>query len=89
MFTNKFCEAFTDYITLSFINFLAGYDYVELVEESRHLTAFMTPHGLIRMMNLAKSITNLVVKFIKILLKILAPYLWDQAKSFLDYIGVK
>lgn len=33
--------------------------------------------------------TNLVAQFVRIAVKILAPYLWDQTKLFLNDIGVK
>lgn len=42
-----------------------------------------------RIITLAQSATNLVAQFIKIVLKILAPYLRDGAKLFLDDIRVK
>lgn len=41
-----------------------------------------------RMKSLIQGATNLVVQFVRIILKILAPHLHDQAKPFLDDIGV-
>ena len=49
----------------------------------------MTPFRLMRMTTLAQDATNLVADFVMIVLKILAPYLCDQAKPFLDDVGVK
>lgn len=63
-----------------------GYDQVELDEASQDLTAFMTSLGLMQMTTLAQGATNLVAQFVRIILKILVPYL---RKPFLDNVGVK
>ncbi len=49
----------------------------------------MTPLGLMRMTTLPQGATNSVAQFVQIVLKFLAPYLCDQAKSILDDVGVK
>ena len=86
---DKFFEEFAG-CTISFlIDFFSSYDHVELDEESRDLTAFMTLLGLMRMTMLAQGATNLVIQFIKIVLKILALHLRDRAKPFLNDVGVK
>ncbi len=45
--------------------------------------------SLMRMTTLSQGATNSVAPFVWIVLKILAPHLQDQAKSFLDDMGVK
>ena len=86
---DEFSEEFAGCTISSFIDFLSSYDQVELDEESRDLTAFMTPLGLMRMTTLAQGATNSVAQFVRIVLKILAPHLRDRAKLFLDDVGVK
>ncbi len=49
----------------------------------------MTPLGLMRMTTLPHDATNSFAQFVLIVLKILAPYLRDRAKPFLDDVGVK
>ena len=86
---NKFSEEFAGCAISSFIDFFSGYDQVELDEKSRDLTAFMTPLGLMQMTTLAQSATNSVAQFVRIILKILAPYLRNRAKPFLDDMAIK
>ena len=45
--------------------------------------------GLIQMTTLAQGVTNSVAQFVRIVLKILVPHPFDQAKRFLDDVGVK
>ncbi len=45
--------------------------------------------GLIRMTTLAQGVTNSVAQFVRILLKILVLHSFDQAKRFLNDVGVK
>ncbi len=49
----------------------------------------MTPLGLMQMTTLAQGATNSLAQFVRIVLKILAFHLRDQAKRFLDDVGVK
>lgn len=71
------------------IDFFLGYNQVELDEESRDLTSFMTPFGLIRMTTLPQGATNLVAQFVRITLKVLSNHLCNQAKPFFDDVGIK
>ncbi len=50
---DQFSEEFAGCTILSLIDFFSSYDQVELDEESRDFTAFMTPLGLMRMITLA------------------------------------
>ena len=86
---DEFSEEFAGCTISSLIDFFSGYDQVELDKESRDLTAFMTPLGLMRMTTLAQGATNSVAQFVRIVLKILAPHLRDRAKPFLDDVGIK
>lgn len=49
----------------------------------------MTSLKFMQMTTLAQDTTNLVAQFVRIVLKILAPYLRNQAKLFLDNMAVK
>lgn len=49
----------------------------------------MTLLSFMRMTTLAQGAINLVAQFVKIVLKIFALYLQDQAKLFLDNMGIK
>ena len=86
---NEFSKEFAGCIVVSVIDFFSGYDQVELNEGSRHLTAFNTTLGLMRMTTLPQDATNSVPQFIRIETKILAAHLRDQAKRFLDDLEVK
>ncbi len=66
-----------------------GYDQVKLDKESRDLTAFMTPLGLMWMTTLPQGATNFVAQFVQIVFQILALHLRNRAKSFIDDVGVK
>lgn len=77
------------YAIFSLIDFFSIYNQIKLDKKSRDLTTFMTSLGLMRMIILPQAVTYLVVQFVKILLKILAPYLHDQVKLFLDNIEVR
>ena len=86
---DEFSKEFSSCAISSLIDFFSGYDQVELGEESRNLTAFMTPLGLMQMTTLAQGATNSVAQFVRIVLKILAPHLRDRAKPFLDDVAIK
>ena len=76
--------------TISFLmDFFSDYDQVDLDKESRDLITFMTFLGLMQITILPQSITKSVALFVRIVLKILAPYVRDWAKLFLDDVGVK
>lgn len=62
---------------------------MELIKESRDLIAFMTCFRFMWTTILAQSAINLVAQFLKIVLKILALYLRDQAKPFLNNVRVE
>ena len=86
---DEFSEEFAVWAISSLIDFFLGYDKVKLDEESRDLTAFMNLLGFMRMTTLPQGATNSVAQFVRIVLKILALNLREQAKPFLDDMGVK
>ena len=86
---DKFSEKFAGCAISSLINFFLGFDQVELDKESRDLTSFMTPLGLIIMTSLLQGATNSVAQFVRIVLKVLADHLRDRAELFLDDVGIK
>lgn len=71
------------------MDFFFGYDQVELGKEFRDLTTFMTRLGLMRITTLAQGATNLVAPFVRIVFKILVPYLRDRVKPFIDNLRIK
>ena len=80
---DKFSEEFVGCTIPCLVDFFSGYNQVELDEESRDLTAFMTLLGLMRMTTLPQGATNSVAQFVRIILKILALHLRDFANFFL------
>ena len=46
---DEFSEVFAGFPSISLLHFFSGYDKCMLAEESRDLTVFMTPFGLLRM----------------------------------------
>lgn len=49
----------------------------------------MTFLGLMRMTTLSQRATSLVIQFVKIVFKVLGDHLRNQAKHFLDNVGIK
>lgn len=80
--TNVFLAKFADCVISSLINFFSGNDQVQLNNESRNQTGFMTFMSLIRIIFLLQGATNSVVKFVKIALKIFGNYLCNRALLF-------
>lgn len=86
---NKFSEKFASYIILSLIDFFSDYNQIEPDKSLRDLTVFMTPLGLMQITILVQGAINLIAQFVRIVFKILVPYLHDWAKLFLDDIKMK
>ena len=87
--TDEFFKEFADYAISSLIDFFSSDDQVKPDEKSQDFIVFMTSLGLMQMTTLLQGATNSVVQFVQIVLKILAPHLQDQAKLFLDDVGIK
>ena len=87
---DEFNEAFAGFPLISLLDFLSGYDQCVLAEESRDLTAFMTPFGLLRMTTLPQGYTNGVQVFDRFIRKVLSEQI-AQGRSlpFVDDVGVR
>lgn len=86
---DDFAEEFAGMHILSLVDWFSGYDQVELAENSRDMTAFMTPIGLMRCTTLPQGATNSVAQFCRITNKILEHQIPERARPFLDDIAVK
>ena len=60
LYTNKFSKEFIGYKVISLVDFFSGYNQLELNVESRNLTAFITPLGLLWQMIVPMGVMNLV-----------------------------
>ncbi len=61
---------------------------MNLALKSRDLIAFITSLGLLRITRLSQKVTNLIVQFVQIVMRILKDLL-DKCVLFVDNIGVK
>jgi hypothetical protein len=86
---DEFSEEFAGCQVSSLIDWFSGYDQLVLAEESRDMTAFMTPLGLLRMTTVPQGATNSIAQFVRIVEKILEPLLNHVAMPFMDDVGVK
>lgn len=86
---NEFSEKFADCAISSLIDFFSSYDQVEPDKEFQDFIAFLTLLGLMQIITLVQGAINLVVQFVKIVLKILVLYLYNRAKFFLDNVAIK
>ena len=84
-----FVDEFAALSCCSLIDFFSGYDQVALHPESRDLTAFMTPLGLMRCTTLPQGATNSVAQFVRVVTEILMDHIPRRCVPFLDDIGVK
>ena len=88
--TDGFSERFTGYPLISLLDLFSGYDQSSLARESRDITAFHTPLGLMRMTTLPQGYTNAVQAFDQIIRKVLHYHLVHGiCKPFIDDIGVR
>ena len=86
---DEFAEEFAGCKVSSLIDWFSGYDQLVLAEESRDMTAFMTPLGLLRMTTVPQGATNSIAQFCRVVTKILQPLLNQTAMPFMDDVGVK
>lgn len=86
---DEFSEEFAGCQLSSLIDWFSGYDQLVLAEESRDMTAFMTPLGLLRMTTVPQGATNSIAQFVRVVEKILEPLLNHTAMPFMDDVGVK
>ena len=86
---DEFSEEFAGCHIVSLIDFFSGYDQVELHVDSRPLTAFATPLGLVQQCTLPMGTTNSVAEFIRVVTKILQDQIPYRCLPYMDDIAVK
>jgi hypothetical protein len=86
---DEFSEEFAGCRIMSLIDWFSGYDQVELHIDSRPLTAFSTPEGLVQQCTLPMGTTNSVAEFVRVVMKILHDQIPDRCMPYMDDIGVK
>jgi hypothetical protein len=74
---------------MSLLDFFSGYDQVELHEDSRDITAFYTPLGLVRQCTLPMGTTNLVAEFVRVMTKICQDHIPHRCMPYLDDVCIK
>jgi len=86
----EYSEDFAGFPVLSSLDLFSGYDQMALAEICRHLIAFQTPLGLLRMTTLPQGYTNGVQVFDSVIKKILKDQISaKQGKPFINGVGVK
>ena len=86
---DEFSEDFAGYPITSVMDHYQGYYQVELVRESRDLTAFLTEIGVLRMTRLLQGWTNSVAIFMRIIYKVYCRLIPHKVHPFLDDSGLK
>ena len=86
----NFSEEFAGFQVISLLDLFSEYNHCILAPESRDMTAFMTPFGLLRMTTLLQGYTNGVQVFDRVIKKVL----WDviaekRGNAFIDDVRVK
>ena len=66
----KFLNKFINMLITSLINFFFDYDQITFAEKCRNLTTFIISFKLLRMIKLLQKIINLIIQFVKIIIKI-------------------
>lgn len=68
---NEFLEEFADCSCASLIDFFSSYNQMELAEESKNMTAFITPLSLLQITIVPQGATNLGGQFVRTIILIL------------------
>ena len=87
--SDDFSEEFAGMHILSLVDWMSGYDQIELAVESRDLTAFMTPIGLVRHTTLPQGATNSVAQFVRAGHVVLLHQIPHAARLFVDDVAIK
>ena len=66
----KFLKKFANMLIILLIDFFSDYDQVTFAEKCRNLTIFMTSLKLLKMIKLLQKIINLIIQFVRIIIKI-------------------
>ena len=87
---DEFSERFAGYPLISLIDLFSGYDQCTLAPESRDITSFHTPLGLMRMTTLPQGYTNAVQAFDRVIKKVLhAQIVRGRCEQFIDDVVVR
>lgn len=86
---DEFSEEFAGCVIMSLLDFFSGYDQVELHEDSRDMTAFSTPLGLVRQCTLPMGTTNSPAEFVRVMTKICRDHIPDRCMPYLDDVCIK
>ena len=88
-FADDFSEEFAGFPLLSLLDLFSGYDQCILAPESRDMTVFRTPFGLVRMITLPQGYTNGVQVFDRVIHKVLKDVISEnRGKPCIDDIAV-
>jgi hypothetical protein len=82
---DEFSERFAGCKIMSLMDLFSGYDQITLHPDSRDMTAFQTPVGLIRSCTMVMGATNSVAAFQRVMMKILKDH-WPHTMAFIDDI---
>jgi len=90
MFSNieEFAKEFIKIIIVLLIDFFLKYDQINFASKSRNFIVFITSLELLRMTRLSQDTINLVVQFVKIVIRILKNF-FDKCCLFVNNINVK
>ena len=87
---DEFSHRFAGYPLISLVDLYSGYDQCTLAPESRDITAFHTPLGLMRMTTLPQGYMNAVQAFERVVKKVLhAQIVRGRCEQFIDDIVVR
>ena len=86
---DEFVEPFAGRVIYTVFDMFWGYDARKLAEESRDLTAFQSPLGLLRVTSLPMGATNAVSEFQACMQHVLREEIPDTANAFLDDVPIK
>jgi len=86
---DEFVEPFAARACYSLFDIFVGYDHRALAEESRDMTSFSTPLGLLRLTTLPMGATNSVPEFQACVVFILQDEIPDTASPFIDDIAIR
>jgi hypothetical protein len=86
---DEFAEEFAGCAIMSLLDFFSGYDQVALHKDSRDITAFYTPLGLVRQCTLPMGTTNSVAEFVRVMTKICKDHIPHRCMPYLDDVCVK
>jgi hypothetical protein len=86
---DEFAEEFAGCVIMSLLDFFSGYDQVALHKDSRDITAFYTPLGLVRQCTLPMGTTSSVAEFVRVMTKICRDHIPEKCMPYLDDVCIK